>query len=141
MRPNKHEYFMNIAEVVSTRSECCRRSVGAVIVDIRGRILATGTNGLAPGRKACGGENKCKGASCQSGTGLDLCEASHAEISALVSCHRPYEATTLYVTTAPCVSCVKAILLSTIETIYYRDDYPSEGKELWERDGGDWIQL
>ncbi|MCG8482700.1 MAG: deaminase, partial [Clostridia bacterium] len=50
MRPEWDEYFMQIAEVVKTRSTCLRRQVGAVIVKDH-RILATGYNG-APAKLA-----------------------------------------------------------------------------------------
>ena len=44
MRPSWDEYFMQIAEVVKTRSTCLRRQVGAVIVKDK-QILSTGYNG------------------------------------------------------------------------------------------------
>nr|HPN66351.1 deoxycytidylate deaminase [Candidatus Omnitrophota bacterium] len=39
-RPEWDEYFMGIAELISERSTCLRRSVGALIVKNR-RILTT----------------------------------------------------------------------------------------------------
>ena len=42
--PDWDNYFMEIAQVVSKRSTCLRRSVGAVIVKNR-QIVATGYNG------------------------------------------------------------------------------------------------
>ena len=42
-RPSNDEYFMDMAELVSTRSTCLRRKVGAVIVK-DGKIIATGVN-------------------------------------------------------------------------------------------------
>ena len=47
MRPSWDDYFMDIAELVASRSTCLRRQVGAVIVKDR-RIISTGYNG-APG--------------------------------------------------------------------------------------------
>ena len=47
-RPSWDEYFMEIATVVSKRSTCLRRSVGAVIVKNR-QIVATGYNGTPKG--------------------------------------------------------------------------------------------
>jgi dCMP deaminase len=136
-RPTKDVYFMRIAKQVASRSECHRRSVGAVIVDGRGRILSTGTNGVAPGQTPCTQE-KCPGAECPSGTGLELCEASHAEISALVTLEKPFEADTIYCTTAPCISCTKALLLTSIRRIVFTDDYPSSGMRLWLKDKREW---
>ena len=43
-RPDWDSYFMEIAQVVSKRSTCLRRKVGAVLVRDR-QILATGYNG------------------------------------------------------------------------------------------------
>ena len=44
MRKSWDEYFMEIAEIVKTRSTCLRRQVGAVIVKDN-RIITTGYNG------------------------------------------------------------------------------------------------
>ena len=44
-RPNWDDYFMEIAQVVSKRSTCLRRSVGAVIVKNK-QIVATATTVL-----------------------------------------------------------------------------------------------
>jgi len=42
MRPSWDEYFMEIVELIKTRSTCLRRQVGALIVKDK-RILATAT--------------------------------------------------------------------------------------------------
>ena len=46
------EYFMNIAQVVATRSTCQRKYVGAVLVRNR-TILSTGYNGSIRGMPHC----------------------------------------------------------------------------------------
>ena len=51
-RPNWDEYFMRIAEVVASRSNCSRRQVAAVIVKDQ-RIISTGYNGTPRGVKNC----------------------------------------------------------------------------------------
>ena len=51
-RPAWDEYFMNIAKVVSTRSNCLKRHVAAVIVKDK-RIISTGYNGTPRGVKNC----------------------------------------------------------------------------------------
>ena len=48
-RPSWDEYFMKIAEDASTRSNCLRRKVGALIVKQR-NIISTGYNGTPMGR-------------------------------------------------------------------------------------------
>lgn len=136
MRISKDDYYMKIAETVALRGECSRRQVGAVIIDAQGRILSTGMNGLGPGKVACK-DVPCKGASCKSGQGLDLCSASHAEISALVYLPDPHIAHTIYCTTAPCVSCVKALLLTNIQRVVYQDNYASSGETLWDKE---WVK-
>jgi len=47
-RPSWDEYFMKIAEDASTRSNCLRRKVGALIVKQR-NIISTGYNGTPIG--------------------------------------------------------------------------------------------
>ena len=51
MRKSWDEYFMEIAEIVKTRSTCLRRQVGAVIVKDN-RIITTGYNGAPSGPAA-----------------------------------------------------------------------------------------
>lgn len=140
VRPSKCTNLMDIARVVSMRGECFRRKVGCVIVDNKGRILATGFNGLAPGNVPCI-LRPCNGASSESGKNLDICEANHAEMSALVQLTEPDKASTLYCTTAPCINCVKAILLTNIQTIIFDSDYVLSGKELWVRSGRFWKSI
>lgn len=137
IRPDQDVYFMHLARVVATRGECIRRRVGAVITDIQGRILSTGTNGVAPGHPPCIFK-PCPGADAPSGTGLEECMASHAEISALVYLPDPVVAHSIYVTAEPCISCVKAISLTHIKRIIYMDPYPTNGRHLWDKE---WSQI
>ncbi|GAF81148.1 unnamed protein product, partial [marine sediment metagenome] len=51
-RPTWDEYFVEITELVSKRSTCLRRKVGAVIVQDK-RILTTGYNGAPRGLPHC----------------------------------------------------------------------------------------
>jgi dCMP deaminase len=140
MRPTKDQWFMEISEVTATRATCPRRQVGAVIVDDKGYILSTGYNGTPNGLPHCIDE-PCEGAHCVSGTGLDLCQALHAEQNAIARLKEPFEARTMYVTTAPCMSCTKLALATSIERVVFKSDYVSSGKELWEKAGRKWEKL
>ena len=51
-RPSWDEYFLSIAKLVSRRSTCLRRSVGAILVKDK-RILATGYNGAPSNIQHC----------------------------------------------------------------------------------------
>ena len=60
LRPKWDTYFMRIAHVASTRTNCMKRAVGAVIV-VDNRIVATGYNGTPFATKNCneGGCDRC----------------------------------------------------------------------------------
>lgn len=51
-RPSADQYFMEMANLVSSRSTCLRRAVGAVIVK-DGHVLSTGYNGAPKGVAHC----------------------------------------------------------------------------------------
>jgi dCMP deaminase len=126
-----HEYFLEMAELASQRSTCLRRAVGCVLTSESNKVLATGYNGVPKGMEHCI-TTACSGAYSPSGTGLDECMAVHAEINALIQCSNVEAAVNCYCTTSPCVSCVKALVNSNIQTIYFIDEYPqSQAKELW----------
>jgi dCMP deaminase len=78
-RPPWEEYFMEIARVVSTRSSCLRRHVGAVVVKNR-QILSTGYNGVPRGLAHCE-ERGClrDQLGIPSGERHELCRGLHAE--------------------------------------------------------------
>jgi dCMP deaminase len=128
---------MDIAKIFAERSTCSRRKVGSVIVG-KGYILSAGYNGPFSGSPHCTDE-PCPGSSLASGQGLDLCHAAHAEQNAIARLREPFEADTLYCTTAPCVSCTKLALCTGIQTIVADEDYAASGKELWTKAGRIWI--
>lgn len=138
LRPTLDPYFLTIAKIVSTRSTCSRRQVGCVLVDDRKHILATGYNGVAAGQPHCT-DAPCEGASFPSGQGLDSCQATHAEVNALVQCRDVYSIRTAYCTTAPCVNCLKMLLSTSCKEIVFIEDYPhSLSKSMWESAGRIW---
>ncbi len=78
-RISKDEYFMKIAKVVSERSTCIKRKVGAVLVK-DSHILSTGYNGAPSGFKHCTTET-CVRKNLKSGERPELCRGVHAEIN------------------------------------------------------------
>ena len=125
-RPGWDEYFMSICNVVSTRSNCCRRNVGAVIVKDT-RIISTGYNGTPKGIANCfdGGCDRCN-EDTPSGASLHECLCSHAEENAIVqaACHGiAIKGSTLYCNLSPCLTCSKMIINAGIVEVIYGNEY------------------
>lgn len=132
-RPSLHETMINVAQTLSDRATCSRRKVGCVLVDERGQILSTGYNGNGRGLPHCI-EKPCAGATFEAGTGLDQCEAIHAEQNALLQCHDVNKIFSCYTTTMPCSHCTKLLLNTSCLNVYYLEDYPgSLFNTLWTR--------
>lgn len=140
MRPSRDDINIAIARTIATRTTCARRKVGAVAVDNRGHILGTGYNGQYAGSKHCNEGNPCSGANSPSGTNIDGCAAIHAEQNLLINCGDPQKIHTVYVTTAPCMSCLKLLLGTNTQRIVYSEDYPNSelSKQLWESANRKW---
>jgi dCMP deaminase len=140
MRPSVDNYFIDMAKLVATRGTCIRRKVGCVLVNKRNHVIATGYNGVAAGFTHCL-DHPCPGADQPSGSGLDMCEASHAEQSALLQCRDVYEIHTLYSTTSPCIQCIKLLLNTSCQRIVFAEEYPHGiSKQLWLSAGREWVQ-
>lgn len=133
-RPSLHVWALRIAKIVSTRGTCARRKVGCVLLDENGFILSTGYNGVATGLIHCT-DSPCPGAGYASGEGLDKCEAIHAEANALITCPDPNKVYDVYVTHSPCIHCVKMLLRTPAEGIYFIEPYAhdADARQLWER--------
>lgn len=120
---------MGIARLVSTRSTCLRRQVGAVIVRDR-RILTTGYNGPPRGIAHCdvvGCLREQMGV--PSGQRLDICRALHAEQNAIIQAALhgvSTEGAMIYVTHQPCFTCAKMIINAGIVRVVYGEGYPDE---------------
>lgn len=115
--------WMDVAYAISGLATCARRKVGCVMLDSHHRVLATGYNGVARGQSHCSSGTPCPGATCAPGTGLDLCEAIHAEVNALVQLTRPDDVHTIYVTASPCVHCVKPLLNTAGRVLIFHETY------------------
>ncbi len=126
-RPSWDEYFMSIARVVASRSNCVKRKVAAVVTKDR-RIISTGYNGTPRGVPNCneGGCPRCN-AFAEGGTRLDECLCSHGEENAITQA--AYHGVTvrdgtLYTTFSPCLTCTKMIINAGISDVVYNVDYP-----------------
>jgi dCMP deaminase len=132
-RPDWDEYFMNIAKVVASRSNCIKRKVAAIIVkDFR--VVSTGYNGTPKGARNCneGGCPRCNSLAA-SGTALEECLCCHGEENAITQA--AYHGTslkgaTLYTTFAPCLLCTKMIINSGIKEVVYNQEYPLNDRAL-----------
>ena len=128
-RPSKAEWAMIQALAASTRGECTRRRVGAVVIDRRGRLAGAGYNGSEPGGPSCL-KGECPralsgvlpGSSYDTGPGA--CEAVHAELNAVldVSDANRLEGARLFVTAEPCDGCLKILRTKPLREIVYLDE-------------------
>ena len=137
-RPGWDEYYMSIARAVSTRSNCIRRRVGAVIV-VQNAIIGAGYNGAPIGVRNCsdGGCPRCL-SDAAPGEGYDACICVHAEQNAIVLAARHGSATnggTLYTTLRPCFSCAKESIQAGIREIVFAEpyEYEAELEEVYRR--------
>ena len=124
------DYFMNITYLVSERSTCTRRRVGAVAVKDK-RILATGYNGAPAGVRTCVERGEClrKKLGIPSGTRHEMCYAVHAEQNAIIQAAKlgvNIDGSTLYCTHQPCILCAKMIVNAGIVRVVYHSGYPDE---------------
>ena len=125
-RPSTDEYFMEMARLVSTRSTCLRRRVGAVIVKDK-RVLSTGYNGSPRGTRHCE-ELGCirEQMHVPSGTRHELCRGVHAEQNAVTQAAFfgvGVNGAEIYTTTFPCSICAKILINAGIKEIVYDEGY------------------
>ena len=139
-RPSWDEYFMEIADVVSKRSNCASRKVGAVIT-VDNQIIATGYNVAPKGLHHCEYAGGClrKLNNIESGTRQEICRAVHAEQNAIIQAAVrgvSIKGGTLYTNTYPCSICTRMIINAEIKKIVYDSDYSDKlSKEMLEESG------
>lgn len=140
-RPSRDETGIALARVWAQRGTCVRRQVGCVLFDADGYQLSAGYNGPAAGEPHCV-DHPCPGADFASGTGLDECVALHAEWGAIARCADIRRIHTCYVTSSPCVTCVKMLLGTGCQRIVFVELYPHpEAERMWVNNGRVWVQL
>ena len=128
-RPDNDTYFMDMAQLISRRSTCVRRQVGAVIVKDK-RVLTTGYNGSPKGTRHCE-DLGCirEQQNIPSGTRHELCRGVHAEQNAVIQAAYfgiSIDGSTIYTTTFPCSMCAKILINAGVKEIIYSEGYADE---------------
>lgn len=126
-RPSMDETLLDVALIMSKRSTCPRKHVGAVI-SRDGRVIATGYNGPPAGMPHCehSDDEPCN-------------DAVHAEANAIAFAARHGVATDramLTTTMLPCLKCSQLTINAGIVAVTYLHPYrDSSGATLLERAG------
>ncbi len=118
MRPDWDRYFLQLCDLVATRSTCDRKHVGAILVKDN-RILSTGYNGSLRGLPHC------------DDVGHDMIDGHcvrtvHGEANAIATAASQgisLEGSTLYCNVYPCWSCFKLIISAGITEVVYQGIY------------------
>ena len=133
-RRDKVNYYLDLAETVSKRSTCLRRSYGAVIVK-NDEVVSTGYVGAPRGRKNCSDMGYCvrQQLGIPRGERYELCRSVHAEANAIISASRDQMInSTLYLTgvepdgsyvsnSCCCGMCKRMVINAGISTVVIRD--------------------
>jgi len=126
---NWNDYFMDMAEVVATKSKDPSTQVGCVIVDKKHRPVSNGYNGFVSG---------CDEKKMSQERPLKYHLVIHAEMNALIFSNKSLEGCIVYTTHYPCDNCLKHLLQAGVRQIYYKYDehverYSKEQKEAIKR--------
>ncbi|NWH05134.1 deoxycytidylate deaminase [Desulfobacter latus] len=144
-RPSWNAYFMAITDLVSSRSTCLRRKVGAVLVKDK-RILCSGYNG-APSQVPHCSETGClrKQRKVPSGEKHELCRGVHAEQNVIIQAAYhgiSVAGADLYCTTRPCSICAKMIINAGIKRVFFKTGYEDPlSLEMFAQAGVELIRL
>jgi dCMP deaminase len=132
-------YFMDIAYMASTRSQCLRRHVGAVLVQGK-KLLGTAYNGAPMGVPDCyeAGCMLAEEYEIQNVDGKETITKKqrcirtiHAEQNLLLFTDRiDRENSTVYVTDQPCWTCANMLANSGIKEIVYHRPYPKDSDKV-----------
>ena len=134
-RPDKINYYLDIAETVSKRSTCLRKHYGAIIVknDV---IVSTGYNGAPRGRKNCSDINYCMrdALGIPRGERYEMCRSVHAEANAIIAADRDKMlGSTLYMacidpktdslvgSVCSCMMCKRMVINAGIQDVIVRE--------------------
>lgn len=138
-RPNWHQYFMKMAYLVSERSTCLRRKVGAIVVR-NNQVISTGYNGAPKHLQHCRATGCLrKNMKIESGQRHELCRGVHAEQNAIIQAAvngTSLKQAELYCTHQPCSICSKMIINAEIDQIFIAETYPDKLAEQFLTEAG-----
>ena len=122
-----NEYFLEIAKTCSTRSNCFRAKVGAVIVGEDKKIKATGYNGTPSKVTSCYEIGKCYRMenNIPSGTMYETCRSIHAEQNAIIQAGQDRcQGASMYIYGHDfiCILCKRFIIQAGIKEVFLRKD-------------------
>ncbi|ANE47273.1 CMP deaminase [Paenibacillus swuensis] len=140
VRKDWDTYFMDIAHMAATRSQCPRRHVGAVLVQGK-KLLGTAYNGAPMG------VDDCSEAGCMlveeyemklAGDGQEILvkkqrcvRTIHAEQNLLLFTDRSdREGSTVYVTDQPCWTCANLLANSGVSEVVYHRPYMKDSEKV-----------
>ncbi len=136
-RRDKHNYYLDIAEMVAERGTCLRKKYGAIIVH-NDEIISTGYVGAPRGRKNCSDIGNCirMKLNIPRGERYEMCRSVHAEANAIISAaRRDMIGSTLYLTgldsqtgelvsgSSCCSMCKRMVINSGIDKVVIRDTH------------------
>ncbi|RKD23974.1 cell division protein DedD [Ammoniphilus oxalaticus] len=125
MRKSWDEYFLDIADVVATRSTCNKLAVGCVIVKERA-IVSTGYNGSIQGHE------HCTEVGCLLNEQGRCIRTIHAEQNAIIHARRnEIQGATAYVTHEPCETCSKLLNQAGVRRIVFSHPYKNERNRVF----------
>jgi len=127
----KEEYFFKVAELTSKLSTCASIEVGAVLVRDK-RIIATGYNGVASGKKHCK-EIFSDTFDRETHHTWSIENELHAEENLIAVCAKNGIQTKdakLYLTVSPCITCAKIILAAGILEVNYSKEYDKDSRGI-----------
>jgi dCMP deaminase len=142
IRKDWNTYFLDIAYMASTRSQCPRRHVGATLVQGK-KLLGTAYNGAPMGVADCmeAGcmvveefEIKLLDDGQEEMTRKQRCVRTiHAEQNLLLfTDRRDREGSVVYVTDQPCWTCANMLANSGVVEIVYHRAYPKDSEKVKE---------
>ncbi len=113
-----NDLFMQLAQLIATKSSCLRRQCGAVIVRDN-KVISLGYNGVPRGMAHCVECARDKEKK-TSGKDYSSCPAVHAEQNAIIFAGlNKTKGSIMYVTSMPCELCCRFLINAEIEKVYF----------------------